>query len=261
MKNCILLIVLFFSLAVTAQDYPGKKPEILIGKEVKVIPLNSVLGYRDFYTAKTLTYEDVYKPKQAYSSYTDTPVLLNKVFKVAGVERFKMNGNEVILLVLNDSEGKTLYYKFDAESRIDYPFAVVGGLALPKEVYCDYITKFEATYGSEIADGVAFYKEKKKGQPVYYMSVSLSNAAYATGKKGAELQLANNKKIAKPNARVKVDDNGHGEFYYTATLELTAADVALLKANKITGAKIHIYNTEITAGEMLKGIFNCLVTK
>ena len=43
MKNFTLLIALFFSLIITAQDDPGKRPELLLGKEVTITDLTKYL--------------------------------------------------------------------------------------------------------------------------------------------------------------------------------------------------------------------------
>jgi hypothetical protein len=51
MKNITLLITLLFAFAINAQEsYPGKHPELLVGKQVKVVTTSFAKndGYRDF---------------------------------------------------------------------------------------------------------------------------------------------------------------------------------------------------------------------
>ena len=90
MKNFTLLLSLFFSLIITAQDHPGKRPELLIGKEVTIIDLtgqeytdvSKEKGYQRFYTDK----EVLYKYKENSHHNTEYEELFNKTFIVKKVE-------------------------------------------------------------------------------------------------------------------------------------------------------------------------------
>lgn len=262
MKKIILLIVFLFSVIATAQDYPGKKPELLIGKEVIVASkpfLDS--GFSDFYTSVKLGYDDVYEPTQRYSSYSKTEALAGKKFKVAGVEKIKHGEDTKILLKLEGEGMPVLYFKYDPDHGMDFPFKVAGGLTLPKGFYCNAITKDGNNFSTDIADGVSFYKTKANGQSKYFVSVSQSASSLKKNIKGATIVLSGNKKIQKDAATITVDTNGNGGFYYTSTFALTTADIALLKTNKIISTTVYVYESEVTSGEKLKGIFNCLITK
>ena len=90
MKNFTLLIALFFSLIITAQDHPGKRPELLLGKEVTIIDLtgndysdiSKEKGYQRFYTDK----EVLSKYKENSKHNTEYEALFNKTFTVKNVE-------------------------------------------------------------------------------------------------------------------------------------------------------------------------------
>ena len=85
MKNFTLLIALFFSLIITAQDHPGKRPEMLLGKEVTVkeLPAESqAWGYEWFYENE----KRIYHYEDNGNSRTKHEALANKTFTVVSVE-------------------------------------------------------------------------------------------------------------------------------------------------------------------------------
>jgi hypothetical protein len=261
-KFTILLVTLFLTLTAAAQ-HPGKKPELLVGKELIVNATPFIdMGFSDFYTSTAMTYVNRYEPVQMYSSYTTTSALAGKKFKVTGVEKLNNAGEEVLFLKLLGDNDLTLYYKYTPDFDQDFPFKVVGGLAMPKGFYCTYVTRAGAGFESEMADGITFYKSGKGAAAKYTMLVNQAGGEqYVPGMKGVTIYLNGNKKIQKDKVAISGGVNSLGSFYYSATFSLTAADIALLKTNTIINTKLNIFESEVTSGEKLKGIFNCLITK
>jgi len=250
------------ALTINAQNHPGNKPELLIGKEVVVMPEPfNITGFNDFYTANTAAYDKVYEPVDTYSSYSKIEALAGKKFKVVNVERVKDGSDTNIMLHLQGNGMPVLYYKYDPDFDMDFPFKVTGGLTLPKGFYCNSITKEGNDFSTDIEDGVSFFKTKVNGIPKYFMSVSQPGSKLHSNIKGATVTLSGNKKIQKDTATVKAEANDRGSFYYTSTFALTADDVTLLKTNAIISTAVYIYDSEVTSGDKLKGIFNCLITK
>lgn len=260
MKNITLLIALLFAFITNAQ-HAGKKPALLIGKTVTVLnkPFTD-MGFSGFYTSNTSTYDNTYDPVVPHGSYTKTEALAGKKFKVTGLEKVKLYNDEADFLKLEGDNGLILYYRYDPDFAQDFPFKVAGGLNVPKGFYCTYITKEGTGFATEITDGITFYKQTKNNVAKYTITINQPGDDYKEGK-GATLFLSNNKKIQKATATVKIDANSYGGYFYTATFELTAADIALLKTNTIINTKVLTYSSDVTEGEKLKGIFNCLITK
>lgn len=262
MKKMFFLVIAFAFTCMHAQNYPGKKPELLIGKEVKVIAEPPIeLGYQRFYTDLKMNNASVYKPESAYSSFTTKEELAGKTFKVLSVNRKAGVDETEIALQLQGDAGLVLYYGYEDDFPYDFPFTVIGGLKVGKDFYCSYVSKVNTTtYTTDGTDGVTFLKEKKNNITKYYVTLNVPGADSKAGKKNAVIYMGT-KKIEKSNINVKSEENTLGTYYYTAVFEITAADVELLKVNKITKTQLGKYTTNITEGEVLKGSVACLTTK
>lgn len=265
MKNITLLIAFLATVASSAQDFPGKRPELLKGKEVTINPfrkIESYTAYNNFYTDPEM---DNNYAKKGLGSLPDS--LAGRTFKVVSVEPYEEDGHIEAKMTLQDSKGRTLYFKYDARfDDLDYfPFKVTGGLDLPADFYCDDITftqkeGFGEEYKSAMADGIAFWKYKNNGQTTYLIEVREFNKVLVSTPKNLVLTLEKNKTISKADTTIGVVANPSG-YTYIATSYLTPAEVELLKNNKITSQKMHTFESEVNDGDKLKGMLGCLITK
>ncbi len=143
MKNIILLFTYLLCLSVFSQEsYPYKRPELLVGKTVKVIPFTKFwleyhCGYMNFYTDPKCY--DIYKPCNPTSSLHEA--LSNKEFNVTDMTEGKGYQSVLYIYKLEDTTNKeVLYYEYDRKSSgADFSFEVKGGLDLPADFYCDYV--------------------------------------------------------------------------------------------------------------------------
>ncbi|RWW99704.1 hypothetical protein [Flavobacterium cerinum] len=262
MKKIIVVFALLLSLSAIAQDFPGKRPELLLGKEVKVKALSGIassLGYVGFYTDPKL--KNIYEQT---SFETKAEAIFGRQFKVENVE--KTESAELSKLTLKDDKDEILYFKYNSSSEYYYPFTVVGGIKYPADFYCDYIDektdKFsgKSTFTTSNTEGVFFYKVKNGAAAKYYMQVKALGKEQVAGK-GAIVLLKNNKRIDKPESVVEVTTNRAGSFIYTSTFELSLKEINVLIDSEITDVRVIKFDSEIKLSGMLKGMLDCLITK
>lgn len=268
MKNFTLLIALFFSLIITAQDHPGKRPELLLGKEVTIIDLSDNYysdlskekGYQRFYIDKKLY--DTYKENSKRN--TEYRALFNKTFTITNVEpaTSKYLGNYHIITL--ESPDLVLYHEyFDDEP---YYFKVKGGLEYPDDFYCDYIIEKADTdngttdYIIEPYDGLSLTKVKGKLNG-YLLKASMIKATLDTAN-GVTFILENGATITRPSLTPLKSVTHTGSYEYTRQIELTKQELELLKSHKITHVQLGGLKEDISWGtQLIKDALPCLMTK
>jgi len=245
-----------------SQNNPGKRPKLLIGKELKVIDsLSSDGGFAGFYTSTSTYYTDVYEPVKQYSNMSKVTSLSGKTFKATAIEYKEDEYGRKTFIKLEGPENLILFYEYENPFNKDFPFEVIGGITYTKEFYCDYVEKLSTTkFATDGTGGLTFVKDKKINPAKYFVTINVPGSDGKSGKKTAIIYLGT-KKIEKTAVSVTAEENSVGSFYYTAKFELNATDMALLKANKITGTKLGNYSVTVAEGDLLKGAFNCLTTK
>ncbi|MNK21294.1 hypothetical protein D3C87_395480 [compost metagenome] len=269
MKKIIVVFALLLSLSAIAQNFPERRPQLLIGKELKVTPFKITeyeKGYKKFYS--DIEMRKTYLEKDKYSSFTPVEQLEGRVFKVTAVEASDpTEKNYSRLTLVDETKGETLYYKYDRRFEKNFHFEVVGGLKLPADLYCDFITekkdKFtdEIIYSSELLQGMVFTKIKKGAGAKYFISVSDYKEEQYLGKKGVIILLENNKRIDRPDVVIEVGPESKYGFSHSATFELTLKEVNLLIDNKMTDVRLYTFDGEVGYQDYFKGVFGCLVTK
>lgn len=150
MKKFILIITSFISFAAAAQEsFPYKRPELLMGKTVTVLPIGQYAiaqQYKKFYSGKSLSKYYNGKPE---ISKTD---MESRKFSVLAVEpnRTKKDFEDYWVTLKDVATGETLYYLYGkkTKSRSEYYFEVEGGLTLPSDFYCDYIDEMKMPDGT-----------------------------------------------------------------------------------------------------------------
>ncbi|HYD91576.1 MAG TPA: hypothetical protein VEA37_08845, partial [Flavobacterium sp.] len=205
MKNFTLLIALFFSLIITAQDHPGKRPEMLLGKEVTVKelpPESQAWGYESFYKDEKMLY--CYEDNG--DNRTKHEALANKTFTVVSVQPgVNIIGVPMHIIKLKASDGTLFFLEYYYNSK--YYFQVKGGLEYPADFYCDYITA--SLYGQteiyEIQpyDAIKLSKIKLGEKKDYLLSLSTLQAEIDLTE-GVIITLENGSKIIKPDLEAEV---------------------------------------------------------
>ncbi|MDP3946459.1 MAG: hypothetical protein Q8Q51_11240 [Lutibacter sp.] len=263
MKKLFFIVALISTTFTFSQNFPGKEVDLLVNKELKVLPKAEAAqkyGFEGFYTDDAL--KNVYECCDSYNAKYLS--LANKIFKVHSFEPYKNSiGTEKFKLKIENSETGILFYDYNPKMDMLFPFEVIGGLTLPTDFYCKDITqtvdKFtgETKYNTN-SGGIQFLKVVKDKVSKIYLSINQPGATFSLGKKGLTILLENNKKIEKPEAEIKANPNGGGGYYNSTFIELTAADINLLKANNMTDLRLYVNDTEVQNRTKYKELLKCL---
>jgi hypothetical protein len=251
MKKLFTLITLLFIATVAAQvSYPYKRPELLAGKEVKVLPYNSDFGSKGFEYFYKEDQMNNYAAEASWQSYTLPKYLEGRVFKVTEVAKDtgKYGENSFYLKLLSDKD-ETVYYRYstdDTNGESGFPLEVIGGLDLPADFYCDYINK-----GANIGEystrngGVTFTRErfdtpaekKAKAAKEYEVRVKFYGKA-STLNRGLTLFFDNGKSIERKNEFV-ISTLDNGTLYkHETSIILTKQEAEIMATANLTGFKI-----------------------
>jgi hypothetical protein len=268
-KITLLLAALFVSILSTAQNSPGMRPELLLSKTVKVKPLTEgELNYQKGYDAFFEDDKMVNRYAANKSNRTRHDALANRYFKVTDIRPYDSQGIKNYLIQLQDTvKNESLYYKYTklSESQNKYYFEVVGGLKYPDDFYCDYINENtdkatgEKKIIASITEGLHVVKIKK-GKDVKYRLEAVTVEQVISMLRGVTLVLEDGRKFEKPDAEAVMltrNDN----IVYTATIELTTADVVMLTQSKVVSGKISKFEKKYTEGDKLQGMLKCLMKK
>jgi hypothetical protein len=261
----ITVFILFATIQMFAQQhFPGKRPELLIGKEVTVVPTiesAALKGQPYFYSdRKTL---QTYLPSSARSSYTD-PAIEGKKFKVTSVEPVVENSRPYMYLSLEAEDKSTLYYKYSPTmAEFSYPFEVTGGLTVPADFYCDFVEKnifgTITAYDANVGIGMKLSKRISDGKTSYTLHITTFIESEGKTARGAVLVLENNKKIAtNPDLPIVPTYQSGKSYKYMHGFELSPKDVELLKSNKVLGLRLLDKVVPITTGVKIQGVLSCM---
>lgn len=255
--------------AVIHAQFPANHPELLLGKEIKVIELDSTLhkyGYRNFYVSEDLKFGSNYSKENAGSSKYEK--LVGKIFTVSAVIPYKNSiGEDKFKLKLENAETGTLYFDYDPRFEYHYVFDVIGGLKLPEGIYCEDIETTTDKFTGEIksvtpySEGVRFIKVVKDGKTSIYFTMNETGSTPNVGKTGLILLLENGKRIDRPAEPIDVKVNeakGGSPYVYSVFMLLTPTEINLLKENAITDNRLYIYDGTIENGKKLKEYLICL---
>lgn len=265
MKKIILVFALLLSLSTIAQNFPYRKIELLIGKEVQIEPLNeSQLKYTGGYQGFSTDVSGIYAYQEGRANTITKPsAFADRIFKVESIESNPID-KDVLMLKLQDNKGEIIYYKYKQDSLT--PFKILGGIILPEDYYCQYIneTTDKLTGAQTFQTKYSDYEltKSKKGKIVKYTLYLRTDADPRDHDgKGVLILLENNKRIEKPTVPVKLKIKA--SCIYTATFELTPADITLLRSNKITDFRLFENDGFISPdyAEVFQGALECMLAK
>ncbi|MDA0175910.1 hypothetical protein OOZ35_00220 [Mesoflavibacter profundi] len=257
MKKLLFLLLFTVSCFSYGQDFAGDTPELYIGKQIQPKELDSSLikyGYKYFFTDKKARK----RFNEADGCYcTPYDQLNNKTFTVISIEDFILSSYK--LLVLDNEETGTVYYKYSIKYPTSLEFKVIDGLDFPEGYFCNKITtktdKFtgDTTSRSPILDKVSFTKSNDD----IYLKLTTYGSTANVNKKGVIILLDNGKKIEKPEEKIDVDVDKYG-YRYSAFIRLNNEDIELLSNNEITDYRLYIYDKSISNGNVYKEYLKCL---
>jgi hypothetical protein len=264
MKKLAFLILLLTAYALHAQNYPYRRPELLLNKEVKIKELHQ-LDLQDGYSNFRSDPEglDIYEEIKYKGSKPEA--LAGRTFKVTEIKGGKTSFRTAKYVLTLQDDKETIYYTYNIPDN-DYYFEVIGGLDVSGDFYCDYVAEVAGEMGEKVYKqtenriGLMFEKvintSTKKAEYVLHFN---EQSVKPTPKGfGVVIMLDNGQKIDLPKSLVIKDDSA-----YKAAITLTTAHINLLKSHKITNFKLleHEGSVTIEQGWLLRGVLQCLLTK
>jgi hypothetical protein len=263
MKKLAFLLLLT-AYALQAQDYPFRRPELLLNKEVKIKELPSYElqdGYKNFRSNADgrVTYEEI-----KYNG-SKPEALAGRIFKVTNITGGKTSYETASYILTLQDDKETIYFNYYIPSS-DYYFEVIGGLDVTADFYCDYVAEVAGEMGEKVyrqtenTIGLMFEKvintsTKKAEYTLYFNEQTVKPAPKGFG---VVIMLDNGQKIDLPKSLVIKHDSA-----YKAAITLTTAHINLLKAHKITNFKLLEHEGSVTNEQawLLRGVLQCLLTK
>ena len=261
MKKIMLLLCSLLSVAVFAQNFPGKDVQLLKGKELKVLPLKKSevgIGYKGFYNDPEI--RSVYKKN---SRYTDVTAIEGKIFKVVDYKPRYTN----YVLTLENQESGTVYYDYHTTSKCDFVFQVVGGIEFPEGYFCAGLEK-----GKKWVSAGEGYVDETRTPVLNDISLFRTadgqfklRVAVCTGNynkkdvKGVTLLLENGVKLNFPEAVIDVVQVGANSNLITRPrIKIDDNALEMLKSSRIVRKTIGTYSSDVTDGYMIMEYIKCL---
>ena len=136
-----------------------------------------------------------------------------------------------------------------------------------KEDLCTDITintdKFtgETSYNSPIIENISFVKYKKKEVISQYVSISIYDS-YLSGYNnyGVTILFKNGKKIIRKTEKIDVDYSSGSEWRYSTFFTPNSNEINLLKSFEIEAVKLYIFDSNISGGDSIKRLANCILS-
>lgn len=257
MKKLFLLLIFVYGVSF-GQTYPKDAVELLVGKDLKVLPASSSV-YFDFYKNKDF---DNIKGSGYYKRMKVKYELFNgAIFKLISFERYKnsISKPNIKLELFNEKIG-TVFYDYDPNFKLSWIFEVVGGLEYPNSYWCKDIEtkedKFTSTikYNSPITNHVFFIKEKG----ITYIYLKSYGKTIVLNQKGIIILLSDGSKIENKTTKIDVDSDGDGYYTYSTLFALTDNEIKKLSENYITDYRLYIYDFKLDEGVLYQEYLKCL---
>lgn len=253
----LFLFLICFSFNVIAQ-FPADRVYILLNTEVEVAAKEKSqqeYGFDRFFIDEGLTTRYILR-----SGPTPYDSLVSKKFKVIDIIDFQRYGERKYKLKLENPKIGILYYDYDPNLKLIYPFV----FSKETNEYCFQLTrtidKFngDVTIDTPLLNSISYTKVISKKISKIYMSVRQKGATLNVGEYGLSILFSNGKKLTKPSAKISVDVGSDG-WNYSVFISLLPADIKLLSENIITDVKLYIYDGFITNGSELKELLSCII--
>ena len=119
----------------------------------------------------------------------------------------------------------------------------------------------ETSYDSPIIENISFVKYKKKGVISQYVSISIYDS-YLSGYNnyGVTILFKNGKKIIRKTEKIDVDYSSGSEWRYSTFFTPNSNEINLLKSYEIEAVKLYIFDSNISGGDSIKRLANCILS-
>ncbi len=266
-KKLLLTIAVLLPFVASAQDFPGRNPEILIGTKVKPITKNEKLqpyGYDNFYSSTDFTSKNrlFLNDKKTSSVYES---LVNKTFEVIDVKKESVYD----YIILENKELGKVYYKYSKFYKHSFELEIIDFSGITKERLCNsdfiskYVDKFDGktTYRAKINDYDSIVKEiTKEGQVSIFLSLSARSSTYVAGMEGIKLLFEDTTQLEFPTTKISSIVSRDGGYLFSIYHKLNDKDIEILKTKVITDYRM--YHMDITFSKLdgvkLKYLLDCI---
>lgn len=257
MKKVLWLLFFIYGFSF-GQTYPKDAVELLVGKELKILPSTSdyviKTGYYNFYKKPDLAFKN--RLKADYES------LNGAVFKLISYQKNVGSLKTSISLELNNSKFGSIYYEYEPKFESYWIFDVIGGYNIPDNYFCKEIEtkndKFTGLtkYNSPIDEHVFFIKEKG----ITYIYLLSHSKSLTVGGNGVIILLDDGSKIENKEAKIDVKYDGNGYYDYSTLFVLNDDQIKKLIENQITDYRLYVYDFKIdkAKGWFFKQYLKCL---
>ena len=254
-----VLWLLFFVYGISfGQTYPKDAIELLVGKDLKVLPLSSDYnknnGYYNFYKKPDLAYKNTLKAY--YEKFNGA------IFNLVSFQKNVGTLKSSIILELNNNKIGTIFYEYEPKMEGSWIFEVIDGLKIPEGYFCKEIEtktdKFTSvtSCNSPVNEHVCFIKEKG----ITYIYLLSHGKTPTVGGTGVIILLDDGSKIENKEAKIDVKYAGDGYYDYSTLFSLKADEIKKLSETQITDYRLYIYEFQIDKGKgwFLKEYLKCL---
>lgn len=252
MKKIIALLL--FNVSVFAQDYPKDAIELVVGKELKILPCNHCVknGYYNFYKKPDLEYKN--KLKHNYDDLNGKIFVLKSFIRNTG--RLKQN----ISIELYNSEQGFIYYEYEPWNKGSWIFEIVGGIKYPEGYWCKDIEKKDDKFTNQVRfntpsnEHVSFIKEKE----IIYIYLTSHGKTLNVNEKGIIILLKDGSKVTNQTANIDVKPDGDGWYTYTTMFALSNEDITKISNSYITDYRLFVYDFALDNGALFSEYLKCL---
>jgi len=252
MKKIIFL--LFIGSFGFAQEYPKDAVELVVGKELKILPCDYCVkdGYYNFYKKSDLEYKN--KLKHKYDDLNGKVFVLKSFTRNVGTLK-----NDILLELLNSTQG-TIYYKYSPWNKGSWIFEIIGGIVYPDGYWCKDIERKEDKFTNEVrlnspsTEHVSFIKDKG----IIYIYLTSHGKTLNVNQKGIIILLKDGSKITNETANIDVKVDGDGWYTYTSMFALSNEDISKISNSYITDYRLFVYDFALDNGILFSEYIKCL---
>ncbi|WP_029278163.1 hypothetical protein [Pedobacter borealis] len=198
----------------------------------------------------------------------DTLIFENKSFSKIVNEYTKSESYR--LPIKNLKNNKRYYFEYDPFNKYDFPFAIIDSLEVPKNLFCNEITKnadeFSGinTISTPVSDNIQYSISSKDNIQSNFINLKVTTTSLPPlGIKGVIILFRDGSKFDFPNEKILTNSAGVSGFYTIfATIILSKENLFQLKSKKIKGFRVGGTDNLLSQFESERyfGLFNCLIT-
>lgn len=282
-KSFFTALLSFVIINIYAQNFPGKKPELLLNKMVKPKIIEENLqkyGYVNFYMnydkkLKQIADKPYDKKNKPFPTDPLSPTssdylkMVGKEFRVLevveSIPKYSSSNKEYIIVIENEEIGK-IYYKYDPQYAHNFELEVVGGLDYPEDFFCSEIKSENDKFDNKqrkitpTEAGISFLKITENDKSKIFLSISLNGRTLNVGGKGVNILFDDGSKFIKAETKIDVNVNSGSTYNYSAFIQLNDDEIKILSEKNITDKRLYIYDSLVDkeSAKRIKEYLKCL---